>query len=188
MLSHWQSWCSNVADITIYFAYYLQRVQLRSANGNMDKCTNIYCTSKLPEPYKKSSLEEKRYEVKLETEAASNYGRFDRSRPQSRRARDNLRPEGEMMVSTELSSNFVARSPSRPASARDSFRRRHDNLRTEGQVRKLWNYFEFKSSFRLCIHRRRKMFIRLTEMRGPRYSNPNFAMTAMIQNHQVQLR
>ena len=155
----------------------------------MDKCTNIYCTSKLPEPYKKSSLEEKRYEVKLETEAASNYGRFDRSRPQSRRARDNLRPEGEMIVSTELSSNFVARSPSRPASARDSFRRRHDNLRTEGQVRDHkdnCNHWPL-SSFRLFIHQRRKMSTRLIEMRDPRSSNPNFAMTAMIQNHQVLL-
>ena len=107
-------------------------VQFLRTTVSMDKCTNIYCSSKLPEPLKKSSLEMKQEEVVLGTEA-SQYSKFERSRPRCRRAVDNLRPEGELLVSTELSSNFTARSPSRPVSAREEFRRRRDNLKTEGE-------------------------------------------------------
>ena len=58
---------------------------------------------------------------------------FARSRPQCRRAVDNLRPEGELLVTTELSSNFKRLNTRRPSSARDEFRKRRDNLKTGGQ-------------------------------------------------------
>ena len=58
---------------------------------------------------------------------------FARSRPQCRRAVDNLRPEGEILVTTELSSNFKRLNTRRPSSARDEFRKRRDNLKTGGQ-------------------------------------------------------
>ena len=45
-------------------------------------------------------------------------------------------PEGNLLVSTELSSNFLPVVARRPSSAREEFRRRRDNLRTEGNVRR----------------------------------------------------
>ena len=46
-----------------------------------------------------------------------------------------MRPEGNLLVSTELSSNFLPVAARRPSSAREEFRRRRDNLRSEGNVR-----------------------------------------------------
>ena len=78
---------------------------------------------------------------------------------------DNLRPDGEMLVTTELSSNFRRLATQRPRSARDEFRKRRDNLKTGGQQQQEAFQAENKTSFiehknerpkiykpRLCTH------------------------------------
>ena len=61
--------------------------------------------------------------------------KFQPKRPDCRRAKDNLKPVGELQTETELKTSYPQLEVRRPSSAREEFKRNRDSLRTEGKVR-----------------------------------------------------
>ena len=109
------------------------------------------------------------------------------SRPQCRRAVDNLMPEGNLLVSTELSSNFLPVVARRPSSARREFSRRRDTLRTEGQVRRMLPHIDSLISsywFRFPTKWKVNPPTLATTLSDPRYTNLGPVATVQLLGYQ----